>query len=279
MTCPACGGALTPVDVPGLTVDVCRDGCAGIWFDRSELRSVDEPAENAGEALVGLAGTPRVIVDATGRRRCPRCPDSVLMRHFYSAKRAVAVDECPTCAGTWLDGGELAEIRAEYASGGDRRQVVQLLAEEILANDRMALMRKQLDEELPFYDASRSRIVASLLVVVYVGAAFMVAGSAATASVAVLPIALSTTGAVLIVKTIEVTAHGSVVLLERASDGARASVEIAGSGLAASALTAGTVVTVSVIGAGVVLSSAAEAIAFIPNALGKALLYNERLTY
>jgi len=179
MTCPACGGALTPVDVPGLTVDVCRDGCAGIWFDRSELRSVDEPAENAGEALVGLAGTPRVIVDATGRRRCPRCPDSVLMRHFYSAKRAVAVDECPTCAGTWLDGGELAEIRAEYASGGDRRQAVQLLAEEILANDRMALMRKQLDEELPFYDASRSRIVASLLVVVYVGAAFMVAGSAA----------------------------------------------------------------------------------------------------
>jgi len=179
MTCPACGGALTPVDVPGLTVDVCRDGCAGIWFDRSELRSVDEPVENAGEALVGLAGTPRVIVDATGRRRCPRCPDSVLMRHFYSATRAVAVDECPTCAGTWLDGGELAEIRAEYASGGDRRQAVQLLAEEILANDRMALMRKQLDEELPFYDASRSRIVASLLVVVYVGAAFMVAGSAA----------------------------------------------------------------------------------------------------
>jgi hypothetical protein len=37
-------------------------------------------------------------------------------------------------------------------------------------------------------------------------------------------------------------------------------------------------VVVSVVGAGVVLSAAGEAIAFIPNALGRALLHNERLT-
>ena len=39
----------------------------------------------------------------------------------------------------------------------------------------------------------------------------------------------------------------------------------------------GTVVTCSVIGTGVVLSVAGEAIAFVPNALGRALLHNERL--
>jgi len=43
-------------------------------------------------------------------------------------------------------------------------------------------------------------------------------------------------------------------------------------------MVAGTVVVVSVVGAGVVLSAAGEAIAFIPNALGRALLHNERLT-
>ncbi len=39
----------------------------------------------------------------------------------------------------------------------------------------------------------------------------------------------------------------------------------------------GTVVTCSVIGTGVILSVAGEALAFVPNALGRALLHNERL--
>ena len=66
-------------------------------------------------------------------------------------------------------------------------------------------------------------------------------------------------------------------LLERASDGAQVSVEVAGRGVGASAYAVGTVVTCSVIGTGVVLSVAGEAIAFVPNAIGRALLHNERL--
>lgn len=175
MNCPACRGTLTSVDVSGLTLDVCQGGCAGIWFDQLELRALDEPADKAGEALIVLAGEPQVTVDLTQRRRCPKCPDSVLMRHFYSAKRAVTVDECPTCAGTWLDGGELERIRREYDSGGARRQAARACLEEVLASDRMALMRAELGEQLP-YDTFRSRIVSSLLVVCYVLAAFMLSG-------------------------------------------------------------------------------------------------------
>jgi hypothetical protein len=69
-----------------------------------------------------------------------------------------------------------------------------------------------------------------------------------------------------------------VVVLERASDGARASIEIAGRGAAASVVGVGTAVTVSAIGTGVLLATASEVIAFVPNALGQALLYNERVT-
>ena len=110
-------------------------------------------------------------------------------------------------------------------------------------------------------------------------ASVVVVGSAAATAVVAVPVALSTAGAVLIVKTIELSARGAVCVLERVSDGARASVEIAGRAGANVSLAAGTVVTVSVIGAGVVLSAAGEAIAFVPNALGRALLHNERLTY
>ncbi|EER58761.1 conserved hypothetical protein [Acidovorax delafieldii 2AN] len=45
----------------------------------------------------------------------------------------------------------------------------------------------------------------------------------------------------------------------------------------ASAYAVGTVVACSVISTGVVLSVAGEALAFVPNALGRALLHNERL--
>ena len=53
--------------------------------------------------------------------------------------------------------------------------------------------------------------------------------------------------------------------------------EVAGRGVGASVHGVGTVVTSSVIGTGVILSVAGEALAFVPNALGRALLHNERL--
>ena len=71
-------------------------------------------------------------------------------------------------------------------------------------------------------------------------------GAAASGAVVALPAALSVAGAVLTVKSIEASAVG-------------------------------TVVTCSVIGTGVLLSVAGEVLAFVPNALGRALLHNERL--
>lgn len=110
-------------------------------------------------------------------------------------------------------------------------------------------------------------------------ASVVIGGSAVAGAVAVLPVALSTAGAILVVKTVESTARGTLLVLERISDGARASIEVAGKGVAAVSLVAGATVTVSVIGAGAILSAAGEVIAFVPNRLGQALLHNERLTY
>ncbi len=105
------------------------------------------------------------------------------------------------------------------------------------------------------------------------------AGAAASATAVVLPVALSATGSVLIVKTVESTARGTICVLERASDGARVSIEVAARGTERAFVSVGQAVEVSVVGAGAVLSVAGEAIAFVPNALGRALLHNERLTW
>lgn len=81
-------------------------------------------------------------------------------------------------------------------------------------------------------------------------------------------------GAALTVVAVEASAEGAVWVLERASDGARASVRLAGQ----SAMAVGTGVVVTAMSAGWLLSAAGQAIAFIPNEIGKSLLYNERVT-
>ena len=105
--------------------------------------------------------------------------------------------------------------------------------------------------------------------------ASVVAGGSA---VVALPLVLSATGTVLMVRAVEVSAMGTVYLLERASDASRVSVSVLSGGAVAASASVGTLVTVSVIGAGTVLSAAGEVLAFIPNVVGRALLHNQRLT-
>ena len=53
---------------------------------------------------------------------------------------------------------------------------------------------------------------------------------------------------------------------------------LSGQAVAGLSIAAGTVVVVTAVGTGWVLSTASRAIAFVPNEIGNALLYNERVT-
>ena len=88
---------------------------------------------------------------------------------------------------------------------------------------------------------------------------------------------IAVASAVLTVKAVEASARGTVIVLERASDAATVSVELGAAAAGGVALSVGATVVTTVVASGVVLSAAGEAIAFIPNAIGRALLHNERL--
>ncbi|XHS79507.1 hypothetical protein ACFJGW_05905 [Burkholderiaceae bacterium UC74_6] len=88
------------------------------------------------------------------------------------------------------------------------------------------------------------------------------------------PFAIASGAAVLTVVSVTAVAGGTVWVLERASDGARMSVQFTGNVVVAS----GTVCALTVIASGTVISAAGRAVAFIPNEVGKSLLYNERVT-
>jgi hypothetical protein len=92
------------------------------------------------------------------------------------------------------------------------------------------------------------------------------------------PMSLLTAGAVLTVVAVEATSAGTVWVLERASDGARASVTLSGNVAEGASAVVGGAVLVTAFSAGVLLSAAGKALCFVPNAVGRALLYNERVT-
>ena len=115
MKCPACSHELTETKLGGVTLDACKGGCAGVWFDAFELQKVDEQEEVSDEWLLQIERDPAIQVDPALRRACPRCDDVKLKRHFFSAKRQIEVDHCPGCGEYWLDAGELEGIRDEKA--------------------------------------------------------------------------------------------------------------------------------------------------------------------
>lgn len=58
---------------------------------------------------MSVVARPRPAVKTAAKRPCPRCPGIHMSRHFFSVKRQVEIDDCPSCGGVWLDAGELAE--------------------------------------------------------------------------------------------------------------------------------------------------------------------------
>jgi hypothetical protein len=92
------------------------------------------------------------------------------------------------------------------------------------------------------------------------------------------PVALLSAGAVFTVVAVQAASEGTVWVLERASDGARMSLTLSGQVVGGVSVIAGTAVVATAFSAGWVLSAAGKAIAFIPNEVGRALMYNERVT-
>ena len=141
MKCPACFNELTEAQAGTIVVDVCEGGCGGIWFDAFELQRLDEVDEPAGEHLVNIPRDPKLLVDQTRKRPCPRCDGVKLKRHLFNPKIRVEVDHCPNCAGYWLDAGELEKIRLEQkpATGAKPDEKARMTAEVIRYVYRMQI--------------------------------------------------------------------------------------------------------------------------------------------
>ena len=129
--CPVCLQPLTPLAVGKTVVDVCHGSCGGVWCDHFELQKLDEHHEGEGKLIAHIERHPEITRDPSVRLKCPRCRDVVLRQHFFSVKQKVEVDSCPGCGGYWLDHGELAMIRSEFATTAAREAATAKFLEDL----------------------------------------------------------------------------------------------------------------------------------------------------
>lgn len=123
INCPACGQKMHKVfmESGNCYLDVCTDGCGGIFFDGLELKKFDEQHENINELKEKLNGKEFIKTDETQTRVCPLCGNN-MVKNFVSAKKQVQIDECYNCGAKFFDHGELTKMRGEYKTEEERRQ-------------------------------------------------------------------------------------------------------------------------------------------------------------
>ncbi len=125
LNCPACGKPMKKVYLPKIDIhlDVCTNGCGGIYFDTREFKKVDEQHEDITVLTEILDNKEFKKVDENKTRICPVC-NNIMVKNFSSAKHQIQVDDCYHCGGKFLDHLELERIRAEYLTEHERAQDV-----------------------------------------------------------------------------------------------------------------------------------------------------------
>lgn len=141
MNCPCCRHGMTSVKVKRVTVDVCASGCGGVWFDEGELERFDDQEEYAPSLMTRPVSNASVVVNKSAERRCPRCLGRALGREVYNHDFAVEFDHCASCDGTFLDLGELSQLRQDRADAEMRQQIIDESIEKYAAGDSQKTSR------------------------------------------------------------------------------------------------------------------------------------------
>lgn len=149
MMCPVCRKMMALVQAGDFTVDVCDQGCGGMWFDQLELQRVDEAHEPLPAALTEADTEAPTMNLNEARRNCPKCGDVVMMRFFYSPRRRIQVDHCPNCGGYFLDKGELRDIRELFQSRDERDAEVAAIINDHFGAQIAAMPGQYLGEKVP----------------------------------------------------------------------------------------------------------------------------------
>lgn len=157
MKCPACVNNLTEITAGDIHIDICKGGCGGVWFDEGEIKKFDEEAELAADVIFKTETTGSRKTDGKSLRKCPRCPDQVIVRQFYDPKNQVEINQCWHCSGIWLDRGELSTIRTQFKTSQDRAAAIDGYADQCMEQHLAAIKHAGKEALAEYHEETSNR--------------------------------------------------------------------------------------------------------------------------
>lgn len=112
MKCPACGNEMQKIFIAdkSINIDVCLDGCGGIFFDNQEIQEFSNPYEDISEIKDLLKNKNFMPTDESQKRICPACNTPMAK----TCALGVQIDTCYQCGGIFLDNGEFELVREKF---------------------------------------------------------------------------------------------------------------------------------------------------------------------
>ena len=146
INCPACGKPMEKVYIPseGINVDICTEGCGGIFFDNREFDKFNEQNEDISTIIKKLQNKTYTQVESDKQRLCPICGIK-MVQNTTKINGSIVVDDCYGCGGKFLDYEELEKIRAEFATDNDRSRATMAYLNKKVGKELSALDMKHQD--------------------------------------------------------------------------------------------------------------------------------------
>lgn len=121
ITCPACGCAMKKIflEKQNFYVDICLDGCGGIFLDNREFKKIDESIEDIEPIIEALKDKEFKKPTILTKRICPVCGHNMVTNSLTHTQSVIA-EECYTCGGKFFDSGELIQYRGEFLNDAER---------------------------------------------------------------------------------------------------------------------------------------------------------------
>lgn len=134
--CPACGKEMKKIylEEQDFIVDICLEGCGGIWLDNQELKKIDEKHENIKPLTDAKQEKEFSSIDEDSDRICPIC-NVKMHKNNVSIKKEIIIDECYKCGGKFLDHNELEQMRSQYENDKERLADIEKLMETPAAQE------------------------------------------------------------------------------------------------------------------------------------------------
>ena len=101
MKCPVCGKEMVTENF-GVNVNVCENGCKGIWFDQGKLAMLDENNEGLGAALEAALRYPGTTMGNGGKSNVPNAASQCTPTNIKGIKKSMLMSATIAEVSFWI---------------------------------------------------------------------------------------------------------------------------------------------------------------------------------